>query len=421
MYTNDIKQNINKNMKILQSILAVSMLFIQLTVGVTASDDHHEIEHIPGEGEHVEHHDHFDDANLNPSQRIDLLKTELYPELYTRPISQSLTDSYKLPFAAPSYSYVTQSYFGPYSHQSTRAIDFFGNNLEVAVARKGVVITANFGGKWNNWCNSYQNCYNQGGIWNGNHVLVQHNDGTYAMYLHMKANSLRPGITVGAPVRQGTILGDFGGTGYTCGNAACTIPGVHLHFQNNQSPGVTVVTPFDDCNEAINLGDCVNGVPQQGVTYTSINYPPSVQSYDGQQNSIYLYGTQKVLKADRAVDHSNLRLSDNPGSTSLWTLNPETQRIEGNSNLCLTDTGSLFLKAKICSNSLTQRWEKTFTFNIKNSNTGKCIVSQSGNVTGSHIHLKTCTQSDPGQYFRLSNETYPVLNAPINLSDYDSN
>ena len=85
--------------------------------------------------------DYFSDLTLNPTNRIDILKTQLYPELFPKVAPQTTADTYRLPLSAPSTTYVTQTYFGPYSHQTTKAIDFFGTNLKVAIARSGVVIT----------------------------------------------------------------------------------------------------------------------------------------------------------------------------------------------------------------------------------------------------------------------------------------
>ena len=55
----------------------------------------------------------------------------------------------------------------------------------------------------------------------GNYVVVDHGDGTAALYLHLQYD----GVVVdhGQPVSQGDLLGYSGETGYSCG--------AHLHFQ----------------------------------------------------------------------------------------------------------------------------------------------------------------------------------------------
>jgi murein DD-endopeptidase MepM/ murein hydrolase activator NlpD len=53
-----------------------------------------------------------------------------------------------------------------------------------------------------------------------NLVTIQHDDGTYADYAHLKKNSAR--VTLGQHVLMGTHLADSGNTGWTTGP--------HLHL-----------------------------------------------------------------------------------------------------------------------------------------------------------------------------------------------
>jgi len=53
-----------------------------------------------------------------------------------------------------------------------------------------------------------------------NHVVIEHNDGTVAVYAHLQHSSLK--VKVGQKVRRGQIIGLCGQTGYA------TYP--HLHF-----------------------------------------------------------------------------------------------------------------------------------------------------------------------------------------------
>jgi murein DD-endopeptidase MepM/ murein hydrolase activator NlpD len=361
--------------------------------------------------------DYFSDLTLNPKNRIDILKAELYPEVYQKLTPQSTINTYKLPLSAPASTYVTQTYYGPYSHQTTRAIDFFGINLKVAASRSGVVMTKETGGKWNGWCNSYQDCYNKGGIWNGNHVLVRHNDGSYAYYIHMLAGSIRSGIEVGAPISQGQILGDVGATGYTCGDGNCSIPGAHLHFQTNlPNQGGTTPTPFEDCGISGNNCDAAR-IPLASRTYNSINYPPARANYNGRQSGIYYIGTDLAISAISITPNSALRLTrEFSQPNALWNYNQETQRIEGSSNLCIQNNNEVYAKTADCNGGNAQKWIKSIDNQLQNIGTTKCLESDLSNQVGSYIEVRDCVSDNPRQYFRLSQEYLPIdiTKDPIN-------
>lgn len=59
-----------------------------------------------------------------------------------------------------------------------------------------------------------------------NMLVIDHGDGTQAIYMHLKGDSEFPGITCGAHVEQGQALAMSGTTGHSTG--------VHLHFQVSQ-------------------------------------------------------------------------------------------------------------------------------------------------------------------------------------------
>jgi hypothetical protein len=58
-----------------------------------------------------------------------------------------------------------------------------------------------------------------------NYLVIDHGDGTQATYMHMAGNTLAPGVTCGAAVKQGQALAMAGTTGWSTG--------IHLHFQVN--------------------------------------------------------------------------------------------------------------------------------------------------------------------------------------------
>ncbi len=64
-----------------------------------------------------------------------------------------------------------------------------------------------------------------------NMLVVDHGDGTQSIYMHLRYNSAKAGITCGAHVTQGQPLAVAGTTGHSTG--------VHLHFQVSKvHPGV---------------------------------------------------------------------------------------------------------------------------------------------------------------------------------------
>ncbi len=64
-----------------------------------------------------------------------------------------------------------------------------------------------------------------------NMIVVDHGDGTQAIYMHLRYNSAKAGITCGAHVTQGQALAVSGTTGHSTG--------IHLHFQVSKvHPGV---------------------------------------------------------------------------------------------------------------------------------------------------------------------------------------
>jgi hypothetical protein len=59
-----------------------------------------------------------------------------------------------------------------------------------------------------------------------NMLVIDHGDGTQAIYMHLKGDSAQPGVTCGAQVKAGQPLAWSGTTGHSTG--------VHLHFQVSQ-------------------------------------------------------------------------------------------------------------------------------------------------------------------------------------------
>ncbi len=323
----------------------------------------------------------FTDFESNPEFKINQIRQKYLQKDTPNLLFQDFfSQQWRFPIQAPNSFYVTQGYNGIFSHQNKQALDMSTPNGVVAAAQSGTVGIVNFGGKWDGWCNSYNDCFNKGGIWNGNHIVINHPNGTSSYYIHMKPNSLMPGIFEGKQVTIGTPLGIVGGTGFTC-NIGCSAPFEHLHFQVNSGVN-TISTPFEDCQNVAN--NCVNNIPQEGNDYLSINYPPANQLNTG---PIYLYGQRKNID-------QNLRISNNKTN---WFFSP-TGELQIN-NLCLTDNGSLAITT--CSNTNSQKWTPDEDNSIKNIQTGRCLARANDNIN-TIVTAENCSGSLTQEFRHVS-------------------
>lgn len=120
---------------------------------------------------------------------------------------------YELPYPIDSAYAVSQGYFGSFSHQSIRALDFLmPEGTPIYAARAGRIVNV----VQNNW----QSCTQPECKDFNNIISVYHNDGTIGEYLHLMQNSAI--VKVGDLVQQGQLIARSGNTGFS------TKP--HLHF-----------------------------------------------------------------------------------------------------------------------------------------------------------------------------------------------
>ena len=152
---------------------------------------------------------------LNPGQAADFHYT--YHWQYGGRGGQPDGTAYLRPFEAGVRHKLFQGYRGSFSHQAGSANEYahdwdLAEGSLVLAARAGVVVgvrqDSNSGGVGDRFGHS------------ANYVMIRHDDGTYAEYLHLQQNGAR--VKLGDPVQAGQALARSGRTGY------CSGP--HLHF-----------------------------------------------------------------------------------------------------------------------------------------------------------------------------------------------
>ncbi len=145
-------------------------------------------------------------------------------------VTYDMNFPYYLPFKkGQSYS-IGQGYDGTYTHQKIKALDFtMPIGTAVTAIRDGRVILV-------------EDTYNKHGetadfARYANYILIQHPDGTFARYVHLKQNSAR--IKPGDVVTIGQEIALSGNTGWTSG--------AHLHIEvylPKAKKPQTIVTKF---------------------------------------------------------------------------------------------------------------------------------------------------------------------------------
>lgn len=132
----------------------------------------------------------------------------------------------ELPWACDEGYMVTQGNDGDVSHHGKERYAFdFGapEGAEVRAVRGGTVkavrATSDTGGCDVRFIND------------ANYVVIDHGDGTSALYNHLQASDEPP--VLDTKVEVGDVIGRVGHTGYTCG--ANGGPGAHLHLQVQES------------------------------------------------------------------------------------------------------------------------------------------------------------------------------------------
>ena len=163
---------------------------------------------------------------------------------------------YLLPFPAGTSATCVQEGPGPFSHEGSEryAVDFgLAVGSPVVAARGGRVVAVKEDSDRGGPSRAYAK--------DGNRVLVEHPDGTRAVYLHLEKDGAP--VEVGEFVRRGQEIGRSGYTGWSA------VP--HLHFEVDARDPAT--GPF--ASVPVRFADVAgDGAPRWLVTYESGNAPP---------------------------------------------------------------------------------------------------------------------------------------------------
>jgi murein DD-endopeptidase MepM/ murein hydrolase activator NlpD len=166
--------------------------------------------------------------------------------------------------------------------------DHCGDHYPMSNPPKGYIVSPNIGNE-------------------GNYVVIDHGDGTAALYLHLSkiASTIRAKLASGQPVAQGEELGLSGKTGWT----KCD---PHLHFQVEALGGswYTESRPIQFADPDV-VNKSPSGVPAQGQRYTSNNAAQQQISQTDWRNATYTITCDRNAPAD-----FNVRLVDGAATIS---------------------------------------------------------------------------------------------------------
>lgn len=124
---------------------------------------------------------------------------------------------YALPYARGESYELTQGFNGNHTHkdQSAYALDFkMDEGTRVHAMREGVVVALEE--------KQTEHGYSPAFAEKSNHIIIQHDDGTMAMYGHLKPNGVT--VRLGQKVYKHAFIGLSGNTGYSSG------PHLHVHI-----------------------------------------------------------------------------------------------------------------------------------------------------------------------------------------------
>ena len=188
--------------------------------------------------------------------------------------------SYILPYEHGTKRQIDQGYFGKFSHSEAgneHAIDIpMPEGTNIIAARDGVVLKIKEDSSRGGASKSYQR--------DGNKIVVLHEDGSYAEYVHLQKDGAL--VELGDSVLAGQLIGLSGNTGRTTGP--------HLHFQVSipTNRGLVKSVPTTFYNHLGEVGPVSTGVsyyafhPDKPAFATTFGSAITNDAYDNYQQSI---------------------------------------------------------------------------------------------------------------------------------------
>ncbi len=146
---------------------------------------------------------------------------------------------YVLPYRQGKSHLLIQAYQSKMSHKGEYALDFkMKIGSEVCAAREGVVVAAREDSDKGGLKDEY--------LSEGNHIIIQHKDGSQGMYWHLMHDGVV--VNIGDTVKAKQLIGYSGNTGYSA------FPHLHFEVNANTKNGFTQVpTRFSTKNGVIYL------------------------------------------------------------------------------------------------------------------------------------------------------------------------
>ena len=220
-------------------------------------------------------------------------------------LSQNLIAQYKLPFPSGASYKCSQSNNATTTHNG---IEKYAFDFSMAIASKVVAMRS---GRVTHVVENFSdyNCSNSNCVNNVNRIVIEHTDGTRALYLHLTKNG--SDVEVGDLVQQGQLIGKSGSTGHS------TAPHLHVMLMNptgcnNPWYCQSIPLKFDDVS--------TNGsVPISGTFYTSQNADSRILStpiLTQPLNQATLSSTPIAISWNMVANADNYRLQIS--TSSVW-------------------------------------------------------------------------------------------------------